>query len=132
MLALLLAASVCPPQKLQAARFTPGEVLTYRLDALGADVGTFEVSVRPPPSSERRAALELAARAKTSAFISTNVGRYEAYATALLTPDFAPLHYHEDLDEGATHKATDVDFPPAAGGALAAHASTNGNAEPLP
>ena len=131
MLALLLAAAVCPPQKLQAARFVPGEVLSYRLDALGADVGTFEVRVRAPPSTEKRAALELISRAKTSAFISTNVGRYEAWATALLAPDFTPLRYHEDVDEGEVHKAADVEFPPAANGTLAAHASTNGSAEPL-
>lgn len=131
MFALLLAAAVCPPQKLQAARFTPGEVLSYRLDALGADVGTFEVSVHPPPASEKQAALQLTSRARTSAFISTNVGRYEAYAFALLAPDFTPLRYHEDVDEGETHKATEADFPPAQNGALAATASTNGHAEPM-
>ena len=37
LLALLLAAAgpVCPPQKLQAARFTPGEVLGFRIDVMG-------------------------------------------------------------------------------------------------
>jgi hypothetical protein len=85
LLALLLAAAagpVCPPQKLQSARFSPGEVLSFRLDALGADVGTFEVHVQAPPPGEKRAALELTSRARTSAFVSTNVGRYEAFATA--------------------------------------------------
>jgi hypothetical protein len=132
MLALLFAAAaVCPPQKLQAARFTPGEILSYRLDALGVDVGTFEVRVSLPPPAEKRAALALSSRAKTTAFVSTNVGRYDAYATTLLAADFSPLHYHEDLDEGDTHKAVDLDFPPGADGQLPVRGSTNGNAEPF-
>ena len=133
MLALLIvAAAVCPPQKLQAARFTPGEILGYRLDALGVDVGTFEVRVHtPPPGSDKRAVLALSTRARTTAFVSTNVGRYDAFATALLASDFAPLHYHEDIDEGETHKAIDLDFPPGADGSLPVRGSTNGNAEPF-
>src|ERR1700687_4270824 len=115
--ALLLAAAlpVCPPQKLAAGRFKPGEVLTFRIDVLGADVGTFEVRARPPPAQEKRAALELTTRAKTSAFVSTNMGRYEAFATALVAPDFTPLHYREDADEGETHRAVELSFPPANG-----------------
>ena len=82
MLALLIvAAAVCPPQKLQAARFTPGEVLGFKLDVLGADVGTFDVRTGPP--SDRRGAIELISRARTSAFVSTNVARYEVFARAL-------------------------------------------------
>jgi hypothetical protein len=136
LIALLLAASssppgpVCPPQKLQAARFTPGEVLGFRIDVLGADMGTFEVSVRPPPAQEKRAALELTFRARTSAFVSTNVGRYEAYATALLTPDFSPLHYREDIDEGDTHRAAELNFPPE-NGVLPVQATKNGMPEPF-
>ena len=132
MIALLVAAAaVCPPQKLAAARFTPGEILAYRLDALGVDVGTFEVRVHPPPASDKRAAIVLSSRAKTTAFVSTNVGRYDAFATAVLAADFSPLHYHEDLDEGETHKAVDLDFPPAPNGSLPVVGSTNGNAEPF-
>ncbi|MCA1829613.1 MAG: DUF3108 domain-containing protein [Myxococcales bacterium] len=128
---LLAAAAVCPPQKLQAARFTPGEILSYKLDAIGVDVGTFEVRVGMPPPTDKRAALALTSRAKTTAFVSTNVGRYDAFATALLAPDFSPLHYHEDLDEGETHKAVDLDFPPRPDGSLPVRGSTNGNAEPF-
>src|SRR5216684_4128773 len=135
LIALLLAASgppgpVCPPQKLQAARFTPGEVLGFRIDVLGADMGTFEVSVRPPPAQEKRAALELTFRARTSAFVSTNMGRYEAYATVLLTPDFSPLHYREDVDEGDTHRAAELNFPPE-NGVLPVQATKNGMPEPF-
>lgn len=132
MLAIVLAAaaSVCPPQKLEAARFKPGEVLGFRIDVLGADVGSFEVSVRAPPADEKRAALELTTRAKTSAFVSTNVGRYEAFATALVAPDFTPLHYREDIDEGETHRAAEVSFPPASG-VLTVQATKNGMPEPF-
>ena len=65
MLALMLAA-LCPPQHLPEARFSAGEVLPYKLDALGADVGTFEVRAEPPPDSEKeRAVAKLSSRAKT-------------------------------------------------------------------
>ncbi len=127
---LLVAAPVCPPQKLQVARFAPGEVLSFRLDALGADVGTFEVRVRPAPPGEKRAAVELTSRARTSAFVSTNVGHYEAFVTALLAPDFSVLRYHEDVDEGALHRAVQLDFPPVSG-ALAVQATKNGEPEPF-
>jgi hypothetical protein len=132
LLALLLAAAspVCPAQKLQAARFAPGEALGFRIDVLGADMGTFELSVRPPPAQEKRAALELTFRARTSAFVSTNVGRYEAYATALMAPDFSPLHYREDVDEGDTHRAAELNFPPE-NGVLPVQATKNGMPEPF-
>lgn len=127
---LLLAAlgPVCPPQKLQSARFVPGEVLSFRLDALGAEVGTFEVRVQPAPPGDKRAALELTSRAKTSAFVSTNVGRYDAFATALMAPDFSVLRYHEDVDEGPLHRAVQLDFPPVSG-TLAVQATRNGEPE---
>src|SRR5207245_2493688 len=57
LLALLLAAPAhaCSPAPtpVRAARFAPGEQLRYRLDVLGADVGTFEVSVEAPQSADR-------------------------------------------------------------------------------
>jgi hypothetical protein len=124
-------AQVCPPQQLQAARFTPGEALSFRLDLLGADVGSFEVRVESAPSSERpRAALLLRSKAKTSAFVSTNVARYEAFATVLLSPNFLPLRYREDIDEGEVHKAMEVDFPPEAG-KLVVRATKNGEPDPF-
>src|SRR5438094_8231685 len=110
MLAVLLAA-LCPPQQVPAARFAAGEVLVYKLDALGADVGTFEVRAESPPASERsRAAIQLSSRVKTSAFVSTNLGRYETYATALIGRDFAPLHYREDVGENDVHRGTQIVF----------------------
>src|SRR5882672_10720073 len=92
MVALLIAA-LCPPQQLPAAKFNVGEVLTYKLDAVGADVGTFEIRVEPPPPGDKqRSAVQLSSRAKTNAFVATNLGRYDAYATALIARDFTPLH----------------------------------------
>jgi hypothetical protein len=131
-LALLLAVGpVCPSQKLQSARFSPGEMLSFRLDALGADVGTFEVHVQAPSPGEKRAALEITSRARTSAFVSTNVGSYEAFAAVALLPDFSPLRYSEDVDEGPVHRAVKLDFPPPAGGTLAVAATKNGEPEPF-
>jgi hypothetical protein len=130
LLALLLAQAVCPPQKLQAVRFTPGEVLQFKIDALGADVGSFEVSTRKPKPAGEEGALELTSRAKTSAFVSTNLGQYDGYAVAVVSPSFAPLHYREDVDEGTIHRASELDFPPH-GGNLSVKASTNGEAQTI-
>src|SRR5712671_2097654 len=137
LLALLLAAPAhaCSPAPtgatVRATRFAPGEQLRYRLDVLGADVGTFEVSVEGPQGADRgRAALVARSRAKTSAFVSTNLGRYEGFISTLLGPDLMPIHFREELDEGDTHRAVEAAFPPRAG-KLAARASTNGKPEPL-
>jgi len=129
-IALLLAvAQVCPQQSLQAARFSPGEMLSFHLDVLGADVGSFEVRTSLPTVREKRAAIELSSRARTSAFVSTNVAHYEAFATSLLAADLSPLRYREDVDEGEVHRGTEVDFPPAAGGVLPVRATKNGEPE---
>jgi hypothetical protein len=137
LLALLLAAPAraCSPgpvpESVRAARFTPGEQLRYRLDVLGADVGSFEMSVEAPPVAERgRVALVARSRAKTSAFVTTNLGRYEGFMSTLLRPDLMPLHFREEMDDGARHLSVDADFPPR-GGKLAARASTNGRADTL-
>jgi hypothetical protein len=130
MLAVLVAA-LCPPQQLPPMKVTTGEVLLYKLDALGADVGTFEVRAETPPASERsRAVVQLSSRAKTSAFVSTNVGRYETYATALVGRDYAPVRYREDVDENDVHRGTELIFP-AQGGPPSVKATRNGEPEPL-
>jgi hypothetical protein len=130
LLALLLAQSVCPPQKLQSVKFAPGEVLSFKLDALGAEVGTFEIRTQRAPATHKEASLELTSRARTSAFVSTNLGQYEGYAVSLVGHGFEALHYREDVDEGQTHRAAELDFPPA-GGKLAVRASKDGEAETL-
>src|SRR5437868_12593732 len=130
MLALLLAA-LCPAQRLPAAKFTGAEALSYKLDVLGTDVGSFEVRSAAPPYDERgRAAMRLSSRAKTSAFVSTNIARFETFATALVGRDFASLHYREDVDENDVHHGTELDFPPH-GGTLAVKATRNGEPVPL-
>src|SRR5690242_12943564 len=106
-LALLLA-TLCPAQRLPAARFNGVETLGYKLDVLGTDVGSFEVRAAPPPYDERaRATMQLSSRAKTNAFVSTNIARYETYATSLIGRDFTPLHYREDVDENDVHHGTE-------------------------
>jgi len=130
MLALLVAA-LCPPQPLPAAKAVPGEVLAYRLDALGADVGSFEIrSELPPPAERSKAVIQLTSRAKTSAFVSTNMGRYETFATSLLGRDFTPLRYREDVDENDLHRGTELEFP-AENGKMTVKATKNGEPEPF-
>lgn len=131
--ALLLAApaSSCPQIEVRASRFTPGEQLRYRLDVLGADVGTFEVSLDKPEVADRsRAALVARSRAKTNAFVSTNMGRYEGFISTLMGPDLMPIRFREELDEGDRHRAVEVEFP-SKGGKLAARSSVDGKPEPL-
>jgi hypothetical protein len=134
LVALLAAASPppCPAGAQLSALVPPGEQLRFRLDVLGAEVGTFDTTAEPTGATTggRKAALEIRGRAKTNAFVSTNLGEYQAFATALLGPDLTPLHYKEEIDEGQTHKAADVDFPPRSGH-LPADATLNGNPDPL-
>jgi Protein of unknown function (DUF3108) len=134
LLALFAAASppACPAGPPPSALVPPGEQLRFKLDVLGAEVGTFDAMAEATgaTSGGRKAALELRGRAKTNAFVSTNLGEYYAVATALLAPDLTPLHYKEEIDEGQTHKAADIDFPPRSGH-LPAEATLNGNPDPL-
>ncbi|TMB28449.1 MAG: DUF3108 domain-containing protein [Deltaproteobacteria bacterium] len=130
--AVLLAAVQMPPCAAvppPAVQFTPGEQLKFRLDLLGADVGTFDVSLERAPASEG-AALAVRARARTSAFIATNLGRYEVFAVSLLGKDLRPVKYREEVDEGPTHKTIEVRFPPS-GGKLPISATKDGNPDPV-
>ena len=134
LLALLLAAPAhaCPPSPgVRASRFTPGEQLRFRLDVLGADVGSFDLVVETPQGADRgRGALVLRSRAKTSAFVSTNMGRYEAFVAALVAPDLAPIRYREEIDEGDTHRTQQVEFPPR-DGKLHVAVTKDGQPEPV-
>jgi hypothetical protein len=118
-------AAVPPP----AVQFAPGQQLKFRLDLLGADVGTFDVSLERAPASEG-AALAVHARARTSAFVSTNMGRYEVFAVSLLGKDLRPVKYREEVDEGPTHRTIEVRFPPS-GGKLPISATKDGNPDPV-
>lgn len=124
------AAPLCPPGAARPPPFSPGEAFRYRLDLLGADVGTFEISIERPPAAEPRAQALLRSRAHTSAFVSTNVGRYEAFSEALIGPDLLPLRYREETDEGDTHRSQAVEFPPQ-GDQLAVRTTRDGKPEDL-
>jgi Protein of unknown function (DUF3108) len=125
-------AAACPPAKLRPVRLTAGETLAYKLDVLGADVGTFELAIEnaPPADRAKGAALLVKSRARTSAFVSTNVKRYEAYATALVNADLAALSYHEETDEGEVHRTIDATFP-SKDGRLPVTSMKNGEPEKL-
>src|ERR1700716_1659712 len=109
LLALLAAApplAPCPSASAPSDFAHLGEQLRFRLDAMGAEVGTFEVGTEPAPAADRRRGpVEIRSHAKTSAFVSTNLGQYEAFATALLGPGLVPVQYKEEADEGQVHKS---------------------------
>lgn len=131
LLARLAAAAECVPPPVKAARFAAGESLGFKLDALGLDVGTFEVLTEPPPVADRpRGALALKSRARTTAFVSTNVGAYEAHLSSLVDANLSVIRYREELDEGPVHKSQEADFP-AAAGALAVRSTRNGDPDPF-
>jgi Protein of unknown function (DUF3108) len=133
LLALLSAAPApaCTPTVVPATRFTLGEQLRYKLDVFGADVGTFEVALEGPQGADRRrASLQARSRATTSAFVSTNLGRYDAFIKTLLGPDLMPLQFREELDEGDKHHSVEADFPPR-NGKLQVRATTNGKPQAL-
>lgn len=123
--------SPCPEGRVRVPRYTLGQSFKYRLDLLGADVGTFEIAIEHPPAAEKdRASVLLRSKARTSAFVSTNMGRYEAFAEALLGPGLAPLHYREEIDEGDKHRSQNVDFP-ARGDKLEIQATQDGKPDAL-
>jgi hypothetical protein len=134
LLAVLAAAPSLPPCPAASGPSTfahAGEQLRFRLDAVGAEVGTFEVWTEPAPAAERRrASLQIRSHAKTSAFVSTNLGQYEAFATTLLGPGLVPVQYKEEADEGQLHKSIEIAFPPR-DGHLPIEATLNGNPDPL-
>ncbi len=111
--------------------FAPGESFKYRLDLLGADVGTFEIQIeRPPAGAPQAATVLLRSRARTSAFVSTNVARGEAFSQALIGKEMSPISYREEIDEGDDHRSQVVEFPPR-GGQLAVRSTLNGKPEDL-
>jgi len=134
--AVLLAATPpalppCAAVPKPAVQFAPGEQLKFRLDLFGADVGTFDVSLEHAAGPEKdTAALAVRARVLSTAFVATNVGRYEVFATSLLGKDLKPVNYREEVDEGQTHKTIELRFPPA-DGKLPISATKDGNPDPL-
>jgi hypothetical protein len=124
-------APLCAGVPARPPSFAPGESFKYRLDLLGADVGTFEIQIeRPPAGAPKAAAVLLRSRARTSAFVSTNVARGEAFSQALVGEEMSPISYREEIDEGDDHRSQVVEFPPR-GGQLAVRSTLNGKPEDL-
>jgi hypothetical protein len=126
-------AADCPAPTLVPIHFAPGEKLKFRLDVFGADMGTLEVWLDAPNHDERSRGTALVAhgRAKTSAFVATNVGPYLAHATTRIgpAPKLLPLWNREEVDDSGTHWLHEFSLPPAQG-QIKITSSKNG--EPLP
>jgi Protein of unknown function (DUF3108) len=112
-----------------AVKFAPGEVLQYRLDIFGADVGSFELWLEPPPASAPKGSLIGHGRAKTSAFVSANAGRFEASSVAHVGPGLAPRRYREEVEDGPVRWVQEIPFPQQ--GTLEVKATRNGEPEPV-
>jgi len=118
---------VCAGPGLQPARIGTGERLLFRLDVLGAEIGTFEMRVQPSRGADRaRGAVVVEARGKSSDLVSTNVRRIEGRSSALIAADGRAVRYREELDEGDVHRSQEVDFP-ARDGNLSVRAAKNGD-----
>lgn len=112
-------------------KFRAGERLSLKLDVYGADVGTFDIWLEPAPQAERGRAILLGrARARTSAFVSTNVATYEARVTALIGKGLLPLLWHEETEDGPVHWDHEATFP-ARAGKLPVKATRDGDPAPL-
>ena len=122
---------VCPANALLPARVPTGEQLTFKLDVLGVELGTFEMTVARAPSADRSLGATLVqARGKTSDVVSSNARRVDGWSSALITADGEPVRYREEFDEGNTHRSQEVQFP-ARSGALDVRATRNGDPDPV-
>ena len=133
-LALLLAGAaaaaplppVCSAGALQPARLQAGERLVYKLDVLGAEIGSLELSVlRAPPADRKKGPTLVEARGKSSDLISTNVQHIEGWSEVLVGTAGQPVRYREEVDEGKLHRSQVIDFPSLTGN-LSIRATKNG------
>ncbi len=121
----------CAAHALKPAALAPKEHLVFKLDVVGVELGTFEMSIGPAPASERvPSELLIQARGKTSDLVATNARRVDGWSSVLVTGDGRPVRYREELDEDTTHRSQTVEFPPRAG-ALLVQATTDGEPEPV-
>ena len=122
---------VCSSGQLQPVDLGGTEQLVYKVDVLGAELGTFELRLEPAKGEDKaRGALVLESRGKSSDLVTTNVKRVEGWTSTLLDKDGMPLRYREEIDEGDVHRAQDIEFPSKAG-ALTVRATKNGDPDPL-
>ncbi|MBI3184768.1 MAG: DUF3108 domain-containing protein [Myxococcales bacterium] len=86
--------------------FSPGEVLEYDLDALGAQAGKLTLKVLP----QKNGALPVEVHAVTNTFFS-KVRRVKGGGTSYLSPrTLRPSRYVEDATENEVRKTADVTF----------------------
>ena len=142
--AAALAALLCAPLCARAASleagpcfepvpdFKPaaGESLFYRLDIFGADVGTFELWLdQAPATAGPRGTVIGHGRARTSAFVSANAGRFEASSMAVVGPGVTARRYREEVEDGPVHWVQEIAFPQE--GALHVQATRDGEPAPV-
>ncbi len=107
-----------------------GESLSYRLDIYGVDVGTFELWLDAAPASAGpRGTVIGHGRAKTSAFVRANAGRFEASSMAIVGPGVTAHRYREVVEDGPVHWVQEIAFPQE--GALHVQATRDGEPDPV-
>lgn len=127
-------ANIPPPAACSAGELAPAslartETLSYTLDAYGARIGTFEMTLhRAPPADRDRAPLLIEARGQSSDLISSNVRKVDGWSSALVDGEGRVVRYREEVDEGGTHRSQEVTLP-AAGGVLDVRATKDGEPE---
>jgi len=109
--AALLQAGPCV-EPVPNARLAVGESLSYRLDIFGADVGSIELWLDTAPASAGpRGSVIGRGRAKTSAFVSANAGRFEASSTAVIGSGVVARKYREEVEDGPVRWVQEITFP---------------------
>lgn len=86
--------------------FSPGEVLEYDLDALGAKAGRMTMRVLPLKKGQ----LPIEVQAETNTFFS-KVRKVKGTGTSYLNPNtLRPVRYYEDAMENDVHRTANVSF----------------------
>jgi hypothetical protein len=123
--------TVCSAGELAPARLSGSEMLRYKLDVYGADIGTFEMQLgRAAPADRARAPLVIEARGKSSDLVSSNVRKVDGWSSSLVDDEGRVVRYREEVDEGGTHRSQEVALP-AADGVLDVRATKDGEPEKL-
>jgi hypothetical protein len=115
-----------PPLPGKDIPFAAGEKLEYRIDAFGATIGSFSMSLVPGRKPD---ALTIVARGRTES-VAEDFYAVTAVAESHLGRALEDRAYDEDSTEDGVHRSVNVTFPPKAG-ALAVHATREGNPEEL-
>jgi hypothetical protein len=97
-----------PPNPGKVFPFATGEKLEFELDALGATLGSFSLTLAPP---KRPDVFTIVARGRTDPF-ATSFYAVEATAESHLGPPFDNKLYEEDATEDGEHFTVSVPFPP--------------------